>query len=415
MTGQYEIITKEEAEIEQRAQQTAFQFEVAPDGPRYTTPQLEALWSQAVFHWLSSGRDIGGKAAHSRRNYLDALADFWTANQEPFLHIPDEMSRICAIIHYAVDRGAPPWQVVKAHVINWKNDLFGREYTRGGKTRKLSPGTIGLKMSGVASFYKFACEYDIPDPKHPGAYTLLYEKSPFQGVQRPDFSTDEYQRPYLEPDQTRRLIRQIPTDTVTGKMHLALISFYACTGRRNEEVRTMKWGDIFEQGEKVMYKWTGKNHRGSVEDELPVSVWQAIQDYLKAAGRLDMIGPDDYIFVAQSNAAKHFSCVTDWQPGKHPLNSSEVVRVIKVYAKRAGLSTDGLCAHSLRHGFAFAEMDNGEVITELQRKLGHANVATTGRYGKRKAKKVTEAQDRVIDLFGVNDAVARGSKKVARR
>ena len=166
MTGTgYAVITAQEAALERQTRQSAMQFEVAPDGPRYSTPQLELLWSQAVFHWLSSGRDIGGKAQHSRRNYLNGLADFWTANQEQYLHIPDEMSRIRAIIHHAVEHGSAPWQIVKAHVIHWKNDLFNREYTRGGKTRKLSPSTIGLKMSAVASFYKFACDYDVPDLK----------------------------------------------------------------------------------------------------------------------------------------------------------------------------------------------------------------------------------------------------------
>ena len=158
----YQIITAQEAAVE-RAQQPALQFEVAQAGPRYTTPQLEALWTQAVHHWLSSGRDIGGKAAHSRRNYLNALADFWMANQEQFVYIANEIDRIRSIIHYAVERGLAPWQVVKAHVLNWKNNLHERDYTRGGKARKLSPNTVGLKMSGVASFYKFACEYDVPD------------------------------------------------------------------------------------------------------------------------------------------------------------------------------------------------------------------------------------------------------------
>lgn len=61
------------------------------------------------------------------------------------------------------------------------------------------------------------------------------------------------------------------------------------------------------------------------------------------------------------------------------LDPSMVHRIVKTAAARAGLSID-VSAHWLRHAHASHSLDRGAPIHLVQATLGHASVATTGRY-----------------------------------
>jgi site-specific recombinase XerD len=61
------------------------------------------------------------------------------------------------------------------------------------------------------------------------------------------------------------------------------------------------------------------------------------------------------------------------------LDPSAVHRVVKAAAARAGLPGE-VSAHWLRHAHASHRLDRGAPIHLVQATLGHASVATTGRY-----------------------------------
>jgi site-specific recombinase XerD len=61
------------------------------------------------------------------------------------------------------------------------------------------------------------------------------------------------------------------------------------------------------------------------------------------------------------------------------LDPSAVHRVVKAAAARAGLPGE-VSAHWLRHAHASHSLDRGAPIHLVQATLGHASVATTGRY-----------------------------------
>ena len=62
-----------------------------------------------------------------------------------------------------------------------------------------------------------------------------------------------------------------------------------------------------------------------------------------------------------------------------PLDASQVHRIVKGAAERAGLPAE-VSAHWLRHAHASHSLDRGAPIHLVQQTLGHASVATTGRY-----------------------------------
>jgi integrase/recombinase XerD len=61
------------------------------------------------------------------------------------------------------------------------------------------------------------------------------------------------------------------------------------------------------------------------------------------------------------------------------LDRAQVHRIVKAAAMRAGLSAD-VSAHWFRHAHASHSLERGAPIHLVQATLGHASVATTGRY-----------------------------------
>ena len=61
------------------------------------------------------------------------------------------------------------------------------------------------------------------------------------------------------------------------------------------------------------------------------------------------------------------------------LHPSQLLRIVRRAAKRAGI-TKAVSPHWLRHGHASHALDRGAPIHLVQATLGHASVATTGRY-----------------------------------
>ena len=86
--------------------------------------------------------------------------------------------------------------------------------------------------------------------------------------------------------------------------------------------------------------------------------WQELQTLRGTAG------PHDPVFRSRK--------------GAH-LTASQLWRIIKAAAKRAGLPAE-VSTHWLRHAHASHSLDRGAPISLVQNTLGHASVATTGRY-----------------------------------
>lgn len=160
-----------------------------------------------------------------------------------------------------------------------------------------------------------------------------------------------------------------------GKQHYALILAYLTTGRRNSEIRRLRWGDIEVRDGRAFYVFSNKGKRDQ-QYEFPRHAWAAIVEYLEAAGRYDSLQPTDYLFTALSDrACRLTSTRSDWRPGTTPLSVREVVRIVAMYGRRIGLKR--LKVHWLRHTFAEMNREAGVDVLKLQKKLGHTKITTT--------------------------------------
>lgn len=63
-----------------------------------------------------------------------------------------------------------------------------------------------------------------------------------------------------------------------------------------------------------------------------------------------------------------------------------IYKMVKHYAKRVGVNIEGFGAHSLRTTAATNALDHEADIAKVQEWLGHANIAATRLYDRRKTR-----------------------------
>lgn len=321
----------------------------------------EEEWGRAFEVWLA------GKAENTRRAYGRAWED---------------------LLRFT---GKRPWEVLAGDVRAWAEDLGRRALDRTallglerkgrrprGDGKGLSGSTIALWLSAVSSFYRFVTtRYVVPSAD--GRERPLHDYNPTLTVARPDVS--QYARAeYLDSEELGRLLRAIPRRSAAGLRDYALILGYVLTGRRNSEWRTLRWGDLRARGAQVFYTWRGKNTDGA-RNEVPPPVWEAVLAFLEAAGRLEGMGAEDYLFTALGDQATRLPNVgrEGWDANR-PLTGEAVNRVLKKYARRAGLDARKVHVHVLRHSAAMLEDELGSGLAEVVKFLGHADPKTTMRY-----------------------------------
>ena len=136
-----------------------------------------------------------------------------------------------------------------------------------------------------------------------------------------------------------------------------LLRFLYASGVRVSEAVGVRWGDMTERDEGGQVTVHGKGGK-TRHILLPPPIWREL-----VALRGDA-GPAVPVFRSQR--------------GGH-LHPSQVLRIVKAAAKRAGLS-GAQSPHWLRHAHASHALDRGAPIHLVQTTLGHSSVATTGRY-----------------------------------
>lgn len=170
----------------------------------------------------------------------------------------------------------------------------------------------------------------------------------------------------LPPRPNRLAERILPEGEVYRLLHAAegwdlrnyamLLLAYG-GGLRASELVGLRWRDLQErdadQGQATVLGKGGKT-RAIL---LPAAVWRRVLALGPGA-------PDDPVFLSRAGGA--LSTVQAW-------------RIVRKAARTAGITLD-VSPHWLRHAHASHALDRGAPISLVQATLGHASVATTGRY-----------------------------------
>jgi integrase/recombinase XerD len=338
---------------------------------------LWVAWLDAYHHWLEAKRrrnDTGSTAM----NYETAWKQFFRwAQVRPWEVLPEMAER---------------WA---AHLMFEGKPVVDRKSGQVLRREPLAQSTFNLKLAALGDFYRYVQKkYDLwPADK----------RNPFDVVDRLKV-TPYGKAKYPSTDEAKTMLAAINTECLTGKRDFALLYTILVTCRRSSEVLNLRWGDLVETDSgdyAFQYRYKGGKIKKAV---LNKQCYTAIKTYLGADGRGETIGADDYVFIPLDEERvlrfggplRPFDRLTaqgEDSPnpqgegaGPKPISNSLANRILKKYARRAGVDSTKAHIHGLRHAGARLRVQlmkgqgKGIDFEEIRNLLGHSSLAVTQVY-----------------------------------
>ena len=168
----------------------------------------------------------------------------------------------------------------------------------------------------------------------------------------------------LSPNEVEAFLSAVKKSDSFWQRDRALLEVLYATGCRASEVCTLRVRDL------TLDEKTLRCHgKGDKQRMVPIGgrAIQAIQLYLEESRHIladRNPGQIDELFLSRGGKA---------------LDRIQLWRLVKRYAKRAGIS-DEISPHSLRHSFATHLLAGGADLRQVQEMLGHASIQTTQIY-----------------------------------
>jgi integrase len=296
-----------------------------------------------------------------------------------------------------------PWQIGRGDVARWVESL---------RQKGLAEKTINMRVAGISSFFRYAGN-DFTVTRNGREEPLFAGLNP-AGARTLRNKAAAYKRSgFLSPEESRLLLTVVSMRTgIQAKRDYALFLTYLMTGRRNSEVRQLKWGDLETAMDgKAYYTWSGKGQT-DVKHELPAPCLEAIRAWLVADGRLRSIQPGDTIFTATNDHASRLPGGKTWAPGA-PLSSKQVGKLLRYYAALGGIEGH-IHVHMLRHSAAMLRKAVGDDVEAISSQLVHSSLAVTQIYLHSLEGRGDESWEKVAALLGVpikNNKIRKKSKE----
>ena len=208
-----------------------------------------------------------------------------------------------------------------------------------------SVATINSYLIALRNFFSFLA--------YNGIYKNIMEN--VKGLK----DTTLHKRSNLSVAQCKQVL-----DSAKNLREKALFAITLGCGLRANEVVNIELSDFKQDNDKLLLYVLGKG-RDYKQDfvVVPNNVLSILKEYIKE------YGITDYLFVSQSN---------NNIGGK--VNTCTIRRIINAMYERAGIKSDDIVFHSLRHSFATIAIQNGNDIREVANALRHRNISTTERY-----------------------------------
>ncbi|RZF25886.1 integrase [Paraburkholderia sp. UYCP14C] len=240
--------------------------------------------------------------------------------------------------------------VTRAHVLAWRKVL---------EERALSGATIRRKLAALSSLFEYLCEKNAVD------------FNPVKGAKRPKVDSNEGKTPALGDHQARALLDAPDPATLKGLRDRALLAVLLYHGLRREELCLLKVRDIHSRRGVPHLRVHGKGGRTRYLPLHPGTA-ERIHLYLEMAGH--GITPDAPLFRPLRG------------PTGAAITADGVYKCVLAYAAQAKIDVQGFGVHSLRATAATNALEHEADIAKVQEWLGHANIATTRIYDRRKSR-----------------------------
>lgn len=308
--------------------------------------------------------------------------------------------------------------------------------TRYG-ARPVAATTANLRLAAMSSFYRYALRHD-----------FLRGGNPIERVERQAVQAYAAARPLAYEDLRARL-SDIDLDTPSGLRDYALLLLGLHTGRRLSELAGLRREHIVIRASRVEITWVRCKGGKTMRDELPRKGAQGLAAEALIAWIMRLYGEDgqtEPLFTADmlhrksqrdgGDALAHtpvaesdhgqalvstpvagmLGPATAQSPQRerpiwislaarngtygHPLS---IRAIALINEQRLGASK----VHTLRHTFARGLEDAGAKVSEIQARLGHADLGTTGRYLAQLHAGENPHLARLSHLYGLEDRLKR--------
>lgn len=217
----------------------------------------------------------------------------------------------------------------------------------------VAPATFNQRLAIISSFYGFVEKRGL---LHVGNPIRLVDRRPIQvyaGAEPLNLAT------------IQQRLQAIDRSTLPGQRDYALLAVFLQTGRRLSEVAGLRWGGVQRTGEQVTLVFARTKGGKVMRDTLPKATGAALIAWLAArhGEGLEALPADTPLWVSLSRNGT----------GGRALSIRAMAAICEA---RLGVSK----VHALRHTFARAMERAGAKVSEIQSRLGHSSLATTGRY-----------------------------------
>lgn len=219
--------------------------------------------------------------------------------------------------------------------------------------QKVTAGTFNQRLAILSSFYEFARKR-----------RYLTRLNPIETLDRKPDQAYQSAQP-LDAREIATSLATIDRETLDGMRDYALLVVGLSTGRRLSELATLRWGSIEIAGGVVTLTFPKAKGAKVMRDKLTRPVGDALLRWMyrwygAGVGQLPADAP---VWVALERNSRG-----------HTLTARAISDVCK---KRLGKTVK---MHALRHTFAHVMEAVGASPSEIQARLGHSSLSTTGRY-----------------------------------
>ena len=221
------------------------------------------------------------------------------------------------------------------------------------KEKDFAPNSRSRYFYTLRSFYKFASKKDI---------VIKDIAANMETIKLP-----KKERNYLTEEEVDRVVAEVHNPIIK-----TIVIFLYNTGLRISECRNLKLDDVdFEK--KVIRVIEGKNKKDRI---VPINnqLYSLLKDYLDNVRD----APESDYFFATSRS------------GKKSISYPHICLSLSTAAKKSGINKQVSC-HVLMHSFASTLVKKKVGLVEIQKLLGHSNLAVTSIYTHTNLEALTEA------------------------
>ena len=250
---------------------------------------------------------------------------------------------------------------------------------RSEKSRRkgsVSRATINQRLAILSSFYDFARKR-----QH------IKAGNPIDIVDRP--KTQAYaSAKAIEQGEVETRLKEIDPETVQGARDLALLALLLSTGRRVTEVATLTRGNLEITGKRIRLNFEHTKGDETMQDLLSSAVSKTLTNWLEMFYEMPVKDiPADKPLWVNVHHKSHLG---------EALGYHGVAGICEHY-----LGTSKV--HTTRHTFAILMENVGAKLTDIQKRLGHKNAATTGVYLDKLTQDRNPYADKIAAAIGLKE------------